>query len=151
MKFRTGLASIVVLTLAAISFVRADPPATEPAATEPAATQPTFTSDQRDALIAAEGQVATVTGTVSEIKDLSDRVMKISFADAGDDGFCGIIFTEKAADAHDYFETGDGSKLVDKKVTLSGKISLFRGNPEIIITDVSQVTSAEGATTQTQP
>jgi hypothetical protein len=150
MIIRIALGAFFVLTLVAISLVQADS-ATEPA-TEPT-TQQTFTADQRDALIAAEGKDVTVTGTVSEIRDLTDRVLKISFAEAGSrDGFCGIVLADRAPAAHTYFDTGDGSKLAHKKISLSGKVSLYRGNPEIIISDISQVSVLDDTTElSTQP
>lgn len=151
MIIRKALGFIFVFTLAAISPVKADP-TTEPS-TEPT-TQQAFTADQRDPLIAANGQTVTVTGTVSEIRDLSTNVLRVSFAEAqGRNGFCGITLADAAPQAHDYFKSGDGSKLVHKKIALSGKITLYRGNPEIIVGDISQVTVLEDAATApaTQP
>lgn len=148
---------IAVFALAAASVGLADGPASEPStqsSAEPTtgpttgpSTQPSFTADQRDALIAAAGKTATVSGVVSEIRDLSSRVLKISFQGLDRDGFCGIVFSDTAA-AHDYFDNGAGADIVGKKITITGTVSLFRGNPEIIISDAKQVQVIGGATSQ---
>ena len=148
-------ATLLAISLAAAPLLQTRPAladATDSATTAPS-TRPSFTADQRDAIIAAEGKDVTVTGTVSEIRDLSERVLKISFKGADRDGFCGIVFSDSAAAAHDYFDNGKGFDDVGATVAVSGTVSLFRGNPEIIINDVKQVVVLTPATqpAATQP
>ena len=142
------LAAIVITASAAAALAVADSATTAPATTQ-ASTRPSFTAEQRDGLIAAEGSTVTVTGTVSEIRDLSARVMKISFAGLDRDGFCGIVFADRAPAAHDYFEKGKGAAIVGMRVAVTGEVSLYDGNPEIIIGDAKQVeVLGPGAATQ---
>jgi DNA/RNA endonuclease YhcR with UshA esterase domain len=135
---RFWLAAIVAIALAAGSLAEADSPTTAPDSTQPS-TQPSFTADQRDALIAANGSDVTVTGVVSQIRGITDRVLKISFNGVDRNGFCGIVFADKAPTAHDYFDKGAGAAIVGKEITISGTVSLYHGNPEIIIGDAKQV------------
>jgi DNA/RNA endonuclease YhcR with UshA esterase domain len=150
-------AALIAVALAAASMAPADSATTAPASPQAASTEPStrpsFTADQRDALVAAEGSDVTVTGTVSEIRALSDRVLKISFKGLDRDGFCGIVFSDSAPTAHDYFDNGKGADDVGATVAISGKVSLYRGNPEIIINDAKQVVVLVPATqpAATQP
>lgn len=129
---------IAALVLLGGSLLRADP----------ATTQPVLTADKNSELIAANGKNAVVEGTVQDIEDASENVMRMSFKEAPENSFVGIVFSKKTPKVHDYFEGPDGSGLVGKKIHLHGKISLFRGKPEIVITDQNQVEVIGGATTE---
>lgn len=113
----------------------------------PPTTQQALTADQGSALIAANGKNVVVEGTVEEIEDASDNVMRISFKEAPENGFLGVVFSQKTPKVHDYFEGPDGSALVGRRIYLHGKISLYRGKPEIVITDQKQVEVTDAATT----
>jgi hypothetical protein len=76
--------------------------------------------------------------------------MRMTFKEAPDRAFVGIVFSKKTPAVHDYFEGPDGTALVGKKIHLHGKISLYHGNPEIVITDQKQVEAVNSAAT-TQP
>jgi DNA/RNA endonuclease YhcR with UshA esterase domain len=140
MSFRSALVCTLSIAAALASLGRADT----------ATTQPVLTVDQKDALIAANGKDAVVEGTVEDIEDASDSVMRMTFKEAPDRAFVGIVFSKKTPKVHDYFEGADASALVGKRIHLHGKISLYRGNPEIVITDQKQVEVVDSAAT-TQP
>jgi DNA/RNA endonuclease YhcR with UshA esterase domain len=140
MKFRNALICIAAMAAALAAFCRADD----------ATTQPSFTANQQSALIAANGKEAVVEGTVQDIEDASENVMRMTFKEAPENSFVGIVFSKKTPAVHDYFEGPDGSAVVGKKIHLHGKISLFRGKPEIVITDQKQVEVVGGAAT-TEP
>jgi DNA/RNA endonuclease YhcR with UshA esterase domain len=150
--FTLALIAAPLLPSSSRAGLTAETPTTEAATTEPS-TRPSFTADQHDALVAAEGSDVTVTGTVSQIRDLSPRVLKIGFKGLDRDGFSGIVFNDSAPAVHDYFDNGDGKDIVGATVAISGKITLFRGNPEIIINDKKQVVVIAPATqpAATQP
>jgi DNA/RNA endonuclease YhcR with UshA esterase domain len=149
-SFTIGLLAITFLALAVASRALADSPSTQPSTqpTSQPSTEPSFTADQKDALIAANGTEVTVTGTVSQIRNLTDRVMKISFQGVDRGGFCGIVFADQSPAAHDYFDKGPGAAFVGKQITMSGTVSLFRGGPEIVISDAKQVQVMAAAASQ---
>jgi hypothetical protein len=84
-------------------------------------------------------QDAVVVGDVDAIKDLSPRVLAITFKGSDKGGFVGVTFADKYPAAHDFFESDAGKKLAGQHVQVSGKISLYHGKPEIIISDPAQV------------
>lgn len=138
LKSRIVLLCGVVLSLIFMGIGRAETPTT----------QAFLTADQKSALIAANGKAAVVEGTVEDIEDASENVMRMTFKEAPQNSFVGIVFSKKTPKVHDYFEGPDGSALVGKKIDLHGTISLFHGDPEIVITDQKQVEIIEAAATQ---
>ena len=121
---------------------RADESASSPS------TEPSYTADQSNDLKAANGKAVMVQGTVGDIEDLSENVMRISFKESPQNDFVGIVFSKKTPAVHDYFEGPDGSALIGKRINLHGKISLYRGKPEIVISDVKQVEVVGAVSTQ---
>jgi DNA/RNA endonuclease YhcR with UshA esterase domain len=139
MKFRNALVCTIAMAAALASLGYADSAAT---------TQPVLSADKSAALMAANGKDAIVEATVQEIEDASENVMRMTFKEAPDNAFVGIVFSKKTPKVHDYFEGDQGNALIGRKIHLHGKISQFRGKPEIIITDVSQVEVVDAAATQ---
>lgn len=81
------------------------------------------------------GQIETVEGVVSEVH--TARSGKATFIDLGgvypDQLFTGVIFARSMS------AVGDVSDLAGKTVDITGRIQLYDGKPEIIVTSRAQI------------
>ena len=107
-----------------------------------------FTAADREALVKMSGQKVSVEGVVSDLFDASPRVLLIEFKDSGAGGFVGVAFNDSAPKVHAHFEGAEGKALVGKTIQITGAITLYKGNPEIIITDLNQVEVVDTPSTE---
>lgn len=83
------------------------------------------------------GKSVTVKGWVADIYK-SDKVAYLNFVKKyPDNPFTGVIFANK------FDEFGDLMKYENKNVEVTGRVSTFRGKPQIIIDRKSQIKLAE--------
>ncbi len=149
MKTHITILCLIAIAFAGVSLSRADDaksPTTAPA------TQPGdvtgFAASDHNALIAMNAQKVSVEGIVSEIFDASPRVLLIRFKDNDSNGFVGVAFNDSAPKVHEHFESPEGKALVGKTIRITGPISLYHGNPEIIITDLNEVEVVDAPSTR---
>jgi DNA/RNA endonuclease YhcR with UshA esterase domain len=82
----------------------------------------------------------TVAGTVSSV-DASQSVIAIHFAGTDKSGFYAVVLERGMAAVEKVY--GDGLKALNgKSISVTGKVTLYRGKPEIIISDPKQIVVA---------
>ena len=139
----------VVAVLALVGVVRADEASK---AEKPAAEGAVIKASDKAALDAAKDKPATVEGTVSEATwSKSGKVMNIRFEGADESGFVAVVFQREKA-AFDKAFDGDVAKgLAGKKVTVTGKVGVFREKPQIILNKPEQVKVEAGKASEEKP
>lgn len=141
-----NLRMIIVLLLSAscVSAFADEKKLKEEKPTEPAKT---IDVSDADAIKAAIGNQATVSGTVEKAAwSRTGKVMQISFEDAKKSKFGAVVFS-KNKDALDKKFDGDAAKaLTGGKVKITGKVTEFAPrnkpddkHPQIVIDDVNQI------------
>ena len=89
------------------------------------------------AIAAALPKDFTVRGSVSRI-DVSDEVIAIHFAGTDKNGFYAVVLSR----GRDAMETAFGpglKRLQGQTIDITGKITLYRGKPEMVLSDAKQV------------
>lgn len=133
------LTALCVSAFADDKKLKEEKPAAEPSAT--------IDAGDADAIKAAIGNKATVTGTIEKAAwSRSGKVMQISFKNAEKSKFNAVVFS-KNKDALDKKFDGDAAKaLTGAKVKITGKVSEFAPRnkpddkrPQIVIDDVDQI------------
>ena len=97
-----------------------------------------LTATDRDALAAQAGTKLRVRGRVSSVGRLPGRMTFINF-DHERGGFVGIVREKFAARFSKRFPKGLRNELTGKEVTLEGRISLYRGTPQIELETPDQI------------
>jgi DNA/RNA endonuclease YhcR with UshA esterase domain len=112
----------------------------------------------KDGMTANMNKDVIVEGTISRAEwSRSGAVMNIDFKDAEQTRFLAVIFVRQREKMDDAFGGDVGRALTGAKVKLKGKLQeyggrseAFRGLPQIILNDTTQITIVEPAPT-TQP
>ncbi|QOV89831.1 ATP-dependent DNA helicase RecG [Humisphaera borealis] len=114
--------------------------ADKPPAPAPAEEIPVLAVTDVAAIKAAEGKKVTVEGTVQTAAwSKTGKVLNVTFADAGENGFLAAAFS-KYKEALDAAFEGDVAKaLTGKKVKVTGTVKMFKDRPEIMIEKPEQV------------
>ena len=135
----------------------ADAPSTQPAAatTGPASQPASFQATDKDAIAKAADATVTVTGTVSGTNWYNDQILFINFKGTQRGDF-GVVARQESREVLDKAFNGDVGKALDgKKIAVTGKVVMYRGHPEIVISKPEQVTvlpdDAAGTGAATQP
>ncbi len=136
-----NLLTVSLVAMAASVYAGAAAPApTSAPATEPASQPAAFQATDKDALAKAAGATAIVTGTVSRTNWYNDEILFINFKGTERGDFT-VIARQESRDVLDKAFTGDFAKAIDgKKITVTGKVVLYRDHPEIIVSKPEQVT-----------
>ena len=149
------LLAVALFSVAAPCF--ADDAATQPAAATAPASQPaSFQATDKDAIAKAVDSTVTVTGTVSRTNWYNDEILFINFKGTERGDFT-VIARQENREALDKAFKGDVASALDgKKIAVTGKVVMYRGHPEIVITRPEQVSilpedKAEGAAPATEP
>ena len=79
----------------------------------------------------------SVVGTISSI-DVSDSVISIHFTGADKSGFYAVVLTRGRDGMEKAYGTGLSS-LNGKTIRVTGKVTLYRNKPEIVINESTQV------------
>jgi len=141
MSIRTFCALALLSVTFAVSAL-ADSPTTAASqpATEPASQPALFKVTEKDAIAKLAGSPATVTGTVSRTNWYNDEILFINFKGTERGDFT-VIARQNNRDALDKAFNGDIAKAIDgKTISVTGKIIMYRGHPEIEITKPDQLT-----------
>jgi DNA/RNA endonuclease YhcR with UshA esterase domain len=112
----------------------------------------------KDGMAANMNKEAIVEGTVTKAEwSRSGAVMNIDFKDAEQTRFLAVIFVRQREKMDTAFGGDVGKALTGAKVRLKGKLQeyggrseAFKGRPQIILTDTTQITIVEPAPA-TQP
>ncbi|HTL27880.1 MAG TPA: hypothetical protein VL282_01605 [Tepidisphaeraceae bacterium] len=112
-----------------------------PAASQPSSAPSILQATDMDGIKAAMNTDATVEGVISSAEwSQSGKVMNIKFKDSE---FRAAAFS-RIKDQLDKAFNGDVAKtLTGAKVRLKGKIAEFRNNPQIVISQTTQITILE--------
>ena len=128
------------MALFACLIVRADDATSQPAATIDVA--------DKDAIAANMGKDVTVEGTVSKAEwSRTGAVMNVEFKGNEESRFYAAMFARIRAKTDEGFGGDVAKALTGAKVRIKGKISEFRGRPQIVINDGNQITILEPAPT----
>ncbi|HUO09619.1 MAG TPA: hypothetical protein VM008_15015 [Phycisphaerae bacterium] len=133
------LSAVLVLPALADPPTAASQPATEPAS-QPASQPAVFKATEKDAIAKLAGSTATVTGAVSRTNWYNDEILFINFKGTQRGDFT-VIARQDNRDALDKAFNGDIANAIDRKtISVTGKIILYHGHPEIEITKPDQLT-----------
>jgi DNA/RNA endonuclease YhcR with UshA esterase domain len=136
---RRMLPLICCFVLLCCLLVRADDATTQPAMIDIA---------DKDAVAANMGKDVMVEGTVSKAEwSRTGAVMNVEFKGNEESRFYAAMFAKIRAKTDEAFGGDVAKALTGAKIRLKGKISEFRGRPQIIINDGNQITIVEPAPT----
>lgn len=103
----------------------------------PASTQ-IIAPSNRAALIQADGKVVSVRGEIGRFgQNRNETVFYLNFVQAGLNDLSLVFFASDHASGP--FAKDGLQKLIGKTVQVTGEIQLYKGNPQIIIRDTSQL------------
>jgi predicted extracellular nuclease len=120
--------------------------ATEAAAAASPAPATSIAAQNTEAITAAMGSEITVEGTVDRIGESKTRqILFINFADVERNGISLIIKQGTFAGDVVKFDPEYGSRLVGKKIRVTGEVTEYRGEPQIQVFAPSQLEVIEEA------
>ena len=133
--------------ISSLEQVTNSPAATNETPHQPSAAPGTLRASDSEAIKSAVHKNVRLEGTVQSAEwSPSGAVMSIQFKDAGDQGLFAVIF-KKDAESIKAGIGGDAAEiLVGKSVQLLGNLTIYRGRPQIIVTNASQIILTSGAT-----
>jgi len=141
-----AIASILVSVLLCGFVHAADAPATKPS-TQPADEQrvPVLVkASDKAGLVAAMGKDVILEGVVDKAAwSSTGKVMQATFKDAGDPKLQLAIFSAKRVQFDEAFNGDIAKTLRGAKVRVHGTLKDFKGSPEILLDNVSNLTIME--------
>ena len=142
MRYLSALISLLICTSITLA---EDAPASQPAATTEAAV---IAANDKDALAANQDKETSVEGVVDKAEwSGTGKVMRITFKDAAESKFQSVIFVKNREKFDKAFDGDVAKALTGAKVRVKGKLTEYRGAPEIALENVEQVTVVETAAT----
>jgi DNA/RNA endonuclease YhcR with UshA esterase domain len=143
--FKTWCVVAILVTGATIAKVRAQDAKTEPAPPSTQAAPVLVTADDAAAIKAALDKDVILDGEVkSAAWSSSGKVMRIAFKNADESKVQAVIFQAKKEKFDASFD-GDVTKAIaGAHIRVSGKLKDFKGQPEVVVNEVHQLTIVEG-------
>jgi hypothetical protein len=142
------LGLLFVIAFSAPSFAE---PATTAPATQPSADATVLQPNDKDALAANIDKEVVVEGVIEKAEwSSTGKVMRATFKDAGESKFQAIIFVKDREKFDKAFDGDVAKALSGAKVKLKGKLQEYRNAPEMVLSDVGQITVVEPASSAAQ-